>query len=1213
MKKTQFIELLSTIKKTIVSFVSIAFFVLLGAAIFLGIDWSVTGYKNTVDKTLNDWNMHDISLTFPYGFSDEEIEKVKELDYVDVVEGQNSLEANFVFNNNRYQAKVILLTDKLDDAHKIIGKIPTKKGEIGFERHWAENNGIKVGDTIVFEHDDDGTAYSIHNLLNEDLDALQENKITEDGMLYLTTDTYKVTGLFENATYINQYKVTYGVSASTSIPNDCITYVSEESLDKKAFNGYRTLILTSPKLKGLNSFDDEYKEKNAQIVDRLQAYLEPYITKTNNSIFTAIENIRTDINKQIADGEKQIAKAEEDIIKGEKEIKDGEKQIADGKIKLADGEIELANAKDELDKGWVEYNAGLVEYNDGKKQVDDIDKLYDGLMKAIEVYKALENMPTYIKTYYDAYLSYASMAKELLDETGSEAKVAIKNLLNLYQAGTFDGDVNTLVFAIKNVINAEDLGSLKAELSNIESPDESITKLLELIDNLETINQQIDTALQFCDLFKIDFLTSALESEAIDFIDTEKEKINNFIDIIRNESDAVYTETQKYALIISVVLRTYDDNVDDVKSWLETNIRPKIDAGYEELAIAKVQLDTAYGQLAYGQKQYNDGLVEYKDGLAELEKNEKLLKQAKTDLADGKKKLAEGKEDLRIAKNKIKDFDDKVSEIERYDITLLGRSTNAGFASTVVPVDMMSSIKYTMVLLFIIVGIFVCYSALSRNVHDQIIQIGTKKALGLSRKEVTVSFLMYGTIATIIGCILGAAAARFIVEPIILNVLADNYILGENQYYFSLSSSILFLLFELVVTNLTTYLACNKILNKKAIKLLQGPEELVGKTHFYEKLPGWNSLPLLTKTIINNCVNDKRRMMSTLVGIAGCCSLMVSAMSLITNMNDSLDYQINNVAKFDTIVYVDTNVDNAANNISSKLDEMGLDHYLASYSSCAVENNNGDFVSGALLVYDDDEFFDFFDVTLDGKRQDIGEGICIANAYAQNNNVEVGDYVTILNGVGDKYNVKVGTIYDYYLLRVQTVINEDAFIKAFDYVPNKNAILIKRGDCSVAEINSNLYSVEGYISAFDYIDETIHIYRSLTEPMKIVIYTFFVLAVVLAFLVLLNLLIIFVDEKKKELIVMMINGYSRKRVKSYIYGDTIVLTIIGIIIGIVLGVTVGFATIDSFTSDCVIIMKNINIPSYLLCGALTALLSAITCIIALLKVKKFKLTDINSK
>ena len=64
-----------------VSFISIAFFVLLGAAIFLGINWSVTGYKNTVNNTLEEWNMHDIEITFPYGFDQNEINKIKQLNY----------------------------------------------------------------------------------------------------------------------------------------------------------------------------------------------------------------------------------------------------------------------------------------------------------------------------------------------------------------------------------------------------------------------------------------------------------------------------------------------------------------------------------------------------------------------------------------------------------------------------------------------------------------------------------------------------------------------------------------------------------------------------------------------------------------------------------------------------------------------------------------------------------------------------------------------------------------------------------------------------------------------------------------------------------------------------------------------------------------------------------------------------------------------------
>ena len=219
----------------------------------------------------------------------------------------------------------------------------------------------------------------------------------------------------------------------------------------------------------------------------------------------------------------------------------------------------------------------------------------------------------------------------------------------------------------------------------------------------------------------------------------------------------------------------------------------------------------------------------------------------------------------------------------------------------------------------------------------------------------------------------------------------------------------------------------------------------------------------------------------------------------------------------------------------------------------------------------------------------------------------------MVDSLGEKHNIKVSNIFDFYLLRVQTIMNRDSYIKEFGKDPVKNGILIKRGNYTNSDINEMLYPIDGYISSFDYAEESINMYSSLTDSIMIVVITFFVLAVILAFLVLLNLLIMFVDEKKKELIVMMINGYSRKKVKTYISADTIFLTIIGIIVGIVIGVVVGFATIKTFDSDCVTIMRNINIPSYLLCGALTGLLSAISCLIALRKVNNFKLTEINSK
>ena len=51
---------------------------------------------------------------------------------------------------------------------------------------------------------------------------------------------------------------------------------------------------------------------------------------------------------------------------------------------------------------------------------------------------------------------------------------------------------------------------------------------------------------------------------------------------------------------------------------------------------------------------------------------------------------------------------------------------------------------------------------------------------------------------------------------------------------------------------------------------------------------------------------------------------------------------------------------------------------------------------------------------------------------------------------------------------------------------------------------------------------------------------YLLLSALMAIVVLLNLDIMFVDEKKRELIVLMINGFSVKDAKAYIYRDSLV-------------------------------------------------------------------------
>jgi putative ABC transport system permease protein len=119
------------------------------------------------------------------------------------------------------------------------------------------------------------------------------------------------------------------------------------------------------------------------------------------------------------------------------------------------------------------------------------------------------------------------------------------------------------------------------------------------------------------------------------------------------------------------------------------------------------------------------------------------------------------------------------------------------------------------------------------------------------------------------------------------------------------------------------------------------------------------------------------------------------------------------------------------------------------------------------------------------------------------------------------------------------------------------------------------------------------------------------LSVLMAIVVLLNLNVMFIDEKKRELIVLMINGFSGKDAKRYIYYDTIVLTAIGIILGLVLGCIMGSITVGAIEPSTATFVKDVDWLAVGIGVVGSALLALIMSLISLRRIPRFNLTDIN--
>ena len=810
LKKTQTIELFRTINKTKVSFISVVLFIMLGMAIFLGIDWGNKGFEMTIEDTLNKGLMHDAEISYPYGFTEDFIEDLKKLDYVEAAEGLYRTEAFFKKDGLKYQVNITMLTSSVNTPVEIKGELPDSDSEIAVERQWAQTHGISIGDTIEFEKE-------------------------EKTVRTLKNDSFVVTGLILSPQYIGLQKGSFGVSQTTGVSHDCVFFVSEKAFNESAYMGYSDIVLRSGLLREYTTFSDEYKTADKKLVRRLKLFVDDYTDIRNN-------------------------------------------------------------------------------------------------------------------------------------------------------------------------------------------------------------------------------------------------------------------------------------------------------------------------------------------------------------------KLPEG--------------------LKPYDCTILGRNSNAAVGSAAIPSDIMSKVKYTLSCLFVLVGLLVCYSAVSRIVFEQTRLIGTKRALGLSNRQIYASYLLYAAIAVAFGSATGAILARFAIEPVISQTLIKSYNVAEPVYYFGLIEATAFFLVEMIAILIFAYLACRNVLSRTVLKLLNGQNDTSGRRRWFEKYRPWKSLSLLVKTIINNSLNDKKRVFATVTGIAGSCALMVCAMTMIADINHTRDHHLNNITPYDTMAYINPNQPEAADDIGKYLSSKGI-KYVSVFNSGATIKAEGEDVATEIMVFENNSFYNLFHIFTDDEKQSIDSGAWICKAFADNKNLHVGDRIEITDSAGESRILAIGGVFDYYLPKDLIIMKADYYEKAFDKTYDANAVMLKRNNQDIKKLNRDLENTDGFISAFDIKGANADLLNSILSAILTVASTFIVLSVVLALVVLLNLLMMFVREKKKELIVLMINGYNRKSVRKYIYSDTIMLYVIGALIGTVLGILVAFMTLKFFATECITLMLHVDIPACLICIGATGILTAASVIIALKKINTFKLKDIN--
>lgn len=351
MKKTQWLVLLGDIRSSLVSFISIVMFVALGSGLFLGLKWNTASVSLTADSYYNEHLFHDFSAAFPYGITEEDVDAIRALDIVSDAEGGYTATGCSVLDGRQYVLALLSFTQRLDIAVVEEGVLPKAENEIGVERLFAEAAGLKVGDTLTM------SSYSADRQL-------------------LNSEEFTITAIVQHPSYCST--TTEYTRGSCDIGDGTVNYycvLSQAAFNAEAYdNCFAQVYIRCDGLRGLNCFEDEYKQISEELMQQLKTFGNERATLHCNAIIDRYDSGIAEAEAKIADGEQQLADAglPTDIPTAKNELMDTLSLIGLANDKLTEIDTTLtyyadkigSAPQDEIDAVIAEYEAKYNEYRD---------------------------------------------------------------------------------------------------------------------------------------------------------------------------------------------------------------------------------------------------------------------------------------------------------------------------------------------------------------------------------------------------------------------------------------------------------------------------------------------------------------------------------------------------------------------------------------------------------------------------------------------------------------------------------------------------------------------------------------------------------------------------------------------------------------------------------------------------------------------------------
>ena len=1171
MKKTRWIVLLRDIRKTWVSFLSIIVFVSLGVAIFLGIKWNEPALSQAMDRYLDEHRYHDLQMVFPYGFTEDDAAAVAALAGVSAVEGAYNAYGTAQVGGDRCILNIQSLTDTMDHAEVLEGELPAAADEVAVDRLLAEALELHLGDTLP-------------------ISALRGGKPC------LKNSEFTITAIVEHPSFTRtETDYSRGFTDIGDGSADGYVLVAKTAFDTEMYDGcFSQLLIRGTGLDALNSLGSVYQQKAGALKEKLEALGAQRAALRSDDLYDRA-------GEQIADAEQELADGQQELESGKQEYADGEKRLDAAKVQIADGEKQIAENEKKLADGKQQYADGLAAYADGAAQLRAGRATLTAELEENGYPTDLDEAEKQLKTDREK----AADIKDLLMRTLTQVELYNEDHDSASEEEIKQILVDTLeLLGVSEDINVETTQDAKKA---VEKAQEYLKKYGSDAVVTATVNVLLPYLKLTADQAGVNTLLGRLDAADIllaSYTMLDKDtRLTLLMTIVVNENPDLSVAPETLQALIDVV--------DDSLAQLDKGLKGIADyrAGAAALSAASARLAEASRQIEEGEQQLADAKKKLAQAKRDYAAGTQKLAQARQDIADGEQTLAENTRLLADAQAELEDF----VRYEQWTVQI--RTDNPSVATAKFYAQSSRRLCYSMALLFVFVGLMVCFTSITRSINESQTIAGVQKALGFRSREILAHYMAYSLLAAAIGVLVGYALGFFGIESVVNDAYAKLYVIGAITNVYVVPEALVIAVVELALIALATWLPCRKLLRRPAVELLKGENYAGGRTRFYEKWRVWQRMSLYTQTTVNNLMNDGARIIATLVGITGCTALIVMSLSLRSSILSTPVRHFERIWIYDASLVSDTAVPGGHQALEQVLDESGADYTSVRREAVYIRDETGTLNKADLIVPEDAEDLRAF-IHLDDYRTGrplslTDDGVIVSYTYAKHYGLKAGDTLHLLDTAGRSHDCVVSGISQHYLSSMQVVMTPSCYQHLMGWAAQSNTLYLRYGAADRNAVAQKLQTTEGYFSLTDESAKWIAKFQEFSGSVMLVVYIGLSLSVTMALLVLLNLNIVCVNEKTNELVVMRINGFSIRAVKAYLYRDNIVLTALGILGGVGIGLALGRCVLEILQKIGDNFYTTPNLTDCLIGAGLAALFSLATNLIALRRVNTLSVSDLS--